>query len=51
MRTVFTLSSHHISLNGLFIAAGKPFIISARPPETDGAIRRANQMTGISPSA
>lgn len=51
MRTVFTLSSHHTILNGLFIAAGRALTISESPPEMAGAISRANQITGTSPRA
>ena len=51
MRTVFTLSSHHAILNGLFIAAGRALTISESPPEMAGAINRANQITGTSPRA
>jgi len=51
MRTVFILSSHHIILKGLLIAAGKYSIIEAIPPDIEGAISNESHTTNIVPMA
>jgi hypothetical protein len=50
-RTVFRLSSIHVTLSGFSIAFGKCCKISGRPPETAGAIINATHIAGITPNA